>query len=65
MEEIAVGFENSAAKRLVFHWLEAANKTFFECSASPIVFLIAAAGMDSRGVLAFGMPICEYGKLLF
>jgi hypothetical protein len=27
--------------------------------------LIAAAGMDSRGVLAFRMPICEYGKLLF
>jgi hypothetical protein len=41
------------------------TKTFFECSASPVVFLIAAAGMDSRGVLAFRMPICEYGKLLF
>jgi hypothetical protein len=31
----------------------------------PIVFLIAAAGVDSRGVLAFRAPICDYGKLLF
>jgi hypothetical protein len=27
--------------------------------------LIAAAGMDSRGVLAFRTPICDYEKLLF
>src|SRR5438477_10457328 len=45
MKQIAVGFENSAAKCLVFHRLDRREpKRFFECSASPIVSLIAAGG---------------------
>src|SRR5436190_22037475 len=45
MKQIAVGFENSAAKCLVFHRLDRREpKRFFECSASLIVSLIAAGG---------------------
>jgi len=38
---------------------------FFEYSGPSIVFLIAAAVWDSRGVLAFRTTICDYRKLLF
>src|SRR5437868_14050275 len=38
---------------------------FFEYSRPSTVFLIAATVWDSRGVLAFGATICDYGKLLF
>src|SRR5438046_3425999 len=45
MKQIAVGFENSAAKCLVFHRLDRREpKRIFECSASPIVSLFAAGG---------------------
>src|SRR6476619_2633127 len=53
MKQIAVGFENSAAKCIVFHWLDRREQTFFECSASPIVFLIAAAGIGFKGSSCF------------
>jgi hypothetical protein len=64
MKKIAIGLENSSAKCVVFHTLSGVPR-FFEYSGPSIVFLIAAAVWDSRGVLAFRATICEYGKLLF
>src|SRR4029453_8706319 len=64
MKKIAIGLENSSAKCVVFHTLAGVPR-FFEYSCPSIVFLIAAAVWDSRGVLAFRATICEYGKLLF